>query len=167
MNIADRRVNRYKSFMLVLDDLDRRILSALQRKGRLSAQELSDAAGASAATCWRRLKALEEAGAVKSYGAALDREKLGFAVIAFVQVTIERQHAKAVAEIEKKIRARAEVLDCYATTGDADFTLRIVAPDIAGYDRFLQKFLLELPEVRQVRSAIALREVKTTAELPL
>lgn len=153
--------------MIALDDLDRRILSALQRDGRLSAQELSETAGASAATCWRRLKALEEAGALKSYGAALDREKLGFAVVAFVHVTIERQHAKAVAEIEKKIRARAEVLDCFATTGDADFTLRVVARDIADYDRFLQKFLLELPEVRQVRSAIALREIKATAALPL
>lgn len=153
--------------MIDLDELDRRILSALQRDGRLSAQDLSEAAGASAATCWRRLKALEEAGALKGYGAALDREKLGFAVIAFVHVTIERQLAKAVAEIEKKIRARAEVLDCYATTGDADFTLRVVARDIADYDRFLQKFLLELPEVRQVRSAIALREIKATAALPL
>lgn len=153
--------------MIALDDLDRRILSAMQRKGRLSAQELSEIAGASAATCWRRVKALEEAGAIRSYGAVLDREKLGFAVVAFVHVTIERQHAKAVAEIEKKIRARPEVLDCYATTGDADFTLRIVADDIAGYDRFLQKFLLELPEVRQVRSAIALREIKATTELPL
>jgi DNA-binding Lrp family transcriptional regulator len=150
-----------------LDELDRRILSALQRKGRLSAQELSEAAGASAATCWRRLKALEDAGVVKGFSAILDREKLGLSVIAFVHVTIERQHAKAVTEIEKKIRARPEVLDCYATTGDADFTLRIVAPDIAGYDRFLQKFLLELPEVRQVRSAIALREIKATTELPL
>lgn len=151
-----------------MDDIDRRLLSALQRKGRLSAQDLSEAAGGvSAATCWRRLKALEDAGVVKGYCAVLDREKLGFAVVAFVHVTIERQHAKAVAEIEKKIRARPEVLDCYATTGDADFTLRIVATDIAGYDRFLQKFLLELPEVRQVRSAIALREIKATTELPL
>ncbi|MFN3960886.1 MAG: Lrp/AsnC family transcriptional regulator [Parvularculaceae bacterium] len=153
--------------MIELDDLDRRILSALQRNGRLSAQELAERAGASAATCWRRLKALEEIGAVRGFNAVLDREKLGFSVVAFVHVTIERQYAEAVAEIERKIRARPEVLDCYATTGDADFTLRIVARDIADYDRFLQKFLLELPEVRQVRSAIALREVKATTELPL
>lgn len=153
--------------MMEIDDIDRRILSALQRKGRLSAQELSEAAGASPATCWRRLRALEDAGVVHGYAALLDREKLGLAVVAFVHVTIERQYAKAVAEIEKKIRARAEVLDCYATTGDADFTLRVIARDIADYDRFLQKFLLELPEVRQVRSAIALREIKATTELPL
>lgn len=150
-----------------LDDTDRRILAALQRQGRLSAQELAEAAGASPATCWRRLKALEEAGIVKGYAALLDREKLGLAVVAFVHVTIERQYAKAVAEIEKKIRTRTEVIDCYATTGDADFTLRVVVHDIADYDRFLQTFLLELPEVRQVRSAIALREIKATTALPL
>lgn len=153
--------------MIERDDLDRRILLALQRKGRLSAQEMAEAAGASAATCWRRLKALEDTGIVRGFNAVLDREKLGFSVVAFVQVTIERQHAKAVAEIEKKIRARPEVLDCYATTGDADFTLRVVARDIADYDRFLQKLLLDLPELRQVRSAIALREIKATTELPL
>ena len=153
--------------MFELDETDRRILAALQRQGRLSAQELAEAAGASQATCWRRLKALEEAGVVKGYAALLDREKLGLAVVAFVHVTIERQYAAAVAEIEKKIRTRTEVIDCYATTGDADFTLRVVARDIADYDRFLQKFLLELPEVRQVRSAIALREIKATTALPL
>lgn len=150
-----------------LDDIDRKILAALQRQCRLSAQELSEATGISAATCWRRLKALEEADVIRGYRAILDREKIGLAVVAFVNVTIERQHAKAVAEIERKIRARPEVLECYATTGDADFTLRIVARDISDYDRFLQKFLLELPEVRQVRSSIALREIKETTELPL
>ena len=157
---------RYNAAMHI-DPTDRKILTALQQQCRLSAQELSDATGISSATCWRRLKALEEQGVIKGYHAILDRDKVGLAVVAFVYVTIERQHAKAVAEIEKKIRARPEVLDCYATTGDADFTFRIVARDIADYDRFLQKFLLELPEVRQVRSSVALREVKATTVLPL
>lgn len=146
---------------------DRKILASLQRQCRQSAQELSEATGVSAATCWRRIKALEEAGVIKGCRAILDREKLGLAVIAFVHVTIERQFANVVATIEKKVRARPEVLECYATTGDADFTLRVVARDIADYDRFLQTFLLELPEVRQVRSSIALREIKETTELPL
>ncbi|MCB2113985.1 MAG: Lrp/AsnC family transcriptional regulator [Parvularculaceae bacterium] len=151
----------------MIDEIDRKILRALQRQCRQSAQELSEATGISAATCWRRLKALEESGVIKDYRAILDREKIGIAVTAFVHVTIERQFAKIVSEIEKKIRARPEVLECYTTTGDADFTLRVVARDIADYDRFLQTFLLELPEVGQVRSSIALREIKETTELPL
>lgn len=151
----------------MLDDIDRKILGALQGRCRLSAQELAEATGISSATCWRRVKSLEDAGIIKGYRAILDREKVGLAVIAFVHVTIERQYANVVAAIERKIRARPEVLECYATTGDADFTLRVVARDIADYDRFLQTFLLELPEVGQVRSSIALREIKETTELPL
>ncbi|MCB2098094.1 MAG: Lrp/AsnC family transcriptional regulator [Parvularculaceae bacterium] len=151
----------------MVDDLDRTLLSVLQRQCRLSAQELADQTGMSSATCWRRLKSLEDAGVIKAYRAILDREKIGLAVIAFVHVTIERQYTNVVAAIEKKIRARPEVLECYATTGDADFTLRVVAKDIADYDRFLQTFLLELPEIGQVRSSIALREIKETTELPL
>ncbi len=151
----------------MIDDVDRKIIKALQRQCRLSAHELADATGISSATCWRRVKSLEDAGIIKAYRAILDREKIGLAVIAFAHVTIERQYANVVAAIEKKIRARPEVLECYATTGDADFTLRVIAKDIADYDRFLQTFLLELPEVGQIRSSIALREIKETTELPL
>lgn len=150
-----------------MDETDRKLLETLQKKCRLSAQELSDETGISPATCWRRLKALEDAGVIKGYRAILDREKIGLAVIAFAHVTIERQYTNIIAAIEKKIRARPEVMECYATTGDADFTLRVVARDIADYDRFLQTFLLELPEVGQIRSSIALREIKETTELPL
>lgn len=82
-------------------------------------------------------------------------------------MTVERQFSKVIAEIEKKISERPEVLECCATTGDADFTLRVVAKDIADYDRFLQRFLEELPGIGQVRSSIVLREIKSTTELPL
>lgn len=153
--------------MATLDQTDRKILEAIQANGRLSAQDLSDATGVPPATCWRRLKSLEESGVIKHYRAVLDREKLGLAVTAFVNITIERQYVSVVAEIERKIHARPEVLECFATTGDADFTLRVVARDIADYDRFLHTFLLELPEIGQVRSSIALREIKETTELPL
>ncbi|MEZ5896919.1 MAG: Lrp/AsnC family transcriptional regulator [Parvularculaceae bacterium] len=151
----------------IYDDTDRKLLAALQQNCRQSAQELADATGLSAATCWRRLKALEDSGVIKAYRAILDRARAGFAVTAFVNVMIERQYTNVIEEIENKIRARPEVLECYATTGDSDFTLRVVARDIQDYDRFLQKFLLELPEIGQVRSSIALREVKETTVLPV
>ena len=151
----------------IYDDTDRKLLAALQQNCRQSAQELADATGLSAATCWRRLKALEDSGVIKAYRAILDRARAGYAVTAFVNVMIERQYTNVIEEIENKIRARPEVLECYATTGDSDFTLRVVARDIEDYDRFLQKFLLELPEIGQVRSSIALREVKETTVLPV
>ncbi len=151
-----------------LDDVDRRILRAVQEKGKLSAQELADATGhASSATCWRRLKSLEETGYIEGYRAAINRRKLGYHVCAFVHISIERQYKDIIEKIEKKIMNRPEVLDCYMTTGDSDFTLRVVAKDIDDYERFIQTFLFELPGVSHVRSSIALREVKQTNAVPV
>ncbi len=146
---------------------DRRLLAALQEDCRQSAHDLAEAARMSPATCWRRQKNLEARGLIKGYRAVLDREKLGLAVSAYLHVTVERQFANVIAEIEKKIKERPEVTECCATTGDADFTLRVVARDIAAYDRFLQRFLEELPGIGQVRSSIVLREIKSTTKLPL
>ena len=151
-----------------LDDIDRRILRAVQAQGKLSAQELADETGhASPATCWRRLKSLEETGYIEGYRAVIDREKLGFRVCAFVHISIERQYKDIIRKIEEKILKRPEVLDCYMTTGDSDFTLRVVARDIEDYERFIQTFLFELPGVSHVRSSIALREVKQTQSVPI
>ncbi|HXI87195.1 MAG TPA: Lrp/AsnC family transcriptional regulator [Parvularculaceae bacterium] len=152
---------------MALDDVDRKILGILQQRCRLSSQELADEAGLSPATCWRRLKSLEEAGFIDGYRAILDRRKLGLAVCAFVHVSVDRQYKDVVDDIEREIKKRPEVLECYATTGDSDFTLRVVAADIDDYDRFLQKFLFQLPGVGRVRSSIALREIKQTTEIPL
>lgn len=150
-----------------LDAQDRKILAVLQKRCRISAQELADETGISSATCWRRWRALEEAGVISGYRALLDRDKIGYGVCAFVHISIDRQYSEVVGGLYEKIRRRPEVLECYATTGDADFTLRVVARDIAGYDRFLQDFLFALPGVGRVRSSIALREIKETTELPL
>jgi DNA-binding Lrp family transcriptional regulator len=150
-----------------LDGQDRKILAILQERCRLSSQELAEAANLSPATCWRRVRALEESGVISAYRAILDRHELGLAVCAFVHISINRQYSEVVDDFVRKIERRPEVLECYATTGDADFTLRVVAKDIADYDRFLQEFLFELPGVGQVRSSIALREIKQTTELPL
>ena len=151
-----------------LDDMDRRILRAVQEHGKLSAQELADVIGhASAATCWRRLKSLEETGYIEGYRAAVNRRKLGFHVCAFVHISIEHQYKDIIQKIEKKIMNRPEVLDCYMTTGDSDFTLRVVAKDIDDYERVIQTFLFELPGVSHVRSSIALREVKQTNAIPV
>ena len=151
-----------------MDETDKKLLSVLQQRGKLSAQELSDAAGvSSSATCWRRLKGLEEAGYIKGYRAILERKKLGYNVCAFVHLSIERQYKDNIDEIEAKILHHPEVQECYATTGDSDFTLRVLAKDIDNYDAFMQKFLFELPGVSQIRSSIALREIKQTTEIPI
>ncbi len=151
-----------------LDEVDRKILRTVQEQGKLSAQELADATGhGSPATCWRRLKSLEETGFIRGYRAAVDRRKLGYHVCAFVHISVERQYKDIIQKIEKKILDRPEVLECYMTTGDSDFTLRVVAKDIDDYERFIQTFLFELPGVSHVRSSMALREVKQSSTVPV
>jgi len=150
-----------------IDEQDKRILSVLQKNCRVSSQELADAANTSSATCWRRVRSLEEAGLIEDYRAILNQQGLGYGVTIFVHVSVERQKDEVVKEIEERIAANPMVMECYATTGDADFMLRVVAKDIDSYDQFLQSFLFKLPGVSQVRSNIALREIKQTTELPL
>ncbi|WP_262694736.1 Lrp/AsnC family transcriptional regulator [Kordiimonas aquimaris] len=150
-----------------LDKQDQRILEVLQNNCRISTQELATQANVSTATCWRRLRALEESGIIDSYRAVLNREKMGYNVCAFVHISIERQRYKIVEEIEQEIIAHPGVLECYTATGDADLVLRVVAADINDFDHFLQGFLFKLKGVSRVRSSITLREIKQTTEIPV
>ncbi|MBL4680058.1 MAG: Lrp/AsnC family transcriptional regulator [Pseudomonadales bacterium] len=150
-----------------LSDLDRQILMHLQSDGRISNQELSERVGTSTASCWRRVKTLEQAGIIDSYTALLNRENLGLGLCVFVHVTLSRHNKKNTQAFEKSIQHRAEIMECFATTGDADFILRVVTKSISSFDQFLEDFLFELPEISQIRSNIALRELKFDTALPL
>ena len=150
-----------------MDRTDMRILRALQRDGRLSNQALAESVGISTAACWRRVRALEEGGIIEGYAALLSRPGLGLNLCAFVHVSLARHVKESTATFEEAILQREEVLECFATTGDADFILRVVTEDIASLDRFLEDFLFSLPQISQVRSNIALRELKLDTALPL
>lgn len=150
-----------------MDRIDSRILSTLQRDGRLSNQALADQVGISAAACWRRVRALEEGGVISGYAAILDRKRVNLNLCAFVHVTLSRHIQESTTSFEEAILGRSEVLECFATTGDADFILRVVTESIESLDRFLEDFLFALPQISQVRSNIALRELKFETALPL
>ncbi|WP_425409768.1 Lrp/AsnC family transcriptional regulator [Hyphococcus sp.] len=150
-----------------LDKADLKLLRVLQQQCRASSQDLAEETAMSPATCWRRMKALEENGYIREYSAKLDRRALGFTLSAFVHVSIDRRYSEVVEDVAVEIAKRPEVLECCATTGDSDFTLRVVARDIEDYDNFLENFLFRLPGVGQVRSSIVLREIKHTSELPI
>jgi DNA-binding Lrp family transcriptional regulator len=150
-----------------MDVTDRSILATLQKEGRISNQELADRVGISTAACWRRVRALEADGVIDGYAALLDRHRLGLALCAFVHVSLSRHQRESTVEFEAAVRDRQEVLECFATTGDADFILRVVTADIASFDRFLEEFLFGLAGIAQVRSNIALRELKFETALPL
>jgi DNA-binding Lrp family transcriptional regulator len=150
-----------------IDKTDRRILEILQNDGRLTNQEIAERAGVSAAACWRRMRALESSGVISRYTALLERRALDLGLCIFVQVSLSRHESSNVAAFEEAVVERPEVLECHATTGDADFLLKVVTRDIGSYDQFLEEFLFRLPGISHVRSNITLREIKSDTRLPV
>lgn len=151
-----------------MDRTDLRILEALQQDGRLSNQALANRVSVSTAACWRRVRALENAGVIERYVALLSRSALGLNLCAFVHVTLARHIKDDTQSFGEAVRQRPEVQECFATTGDADFILRVTTESIETFDAFLENFLFAMPQIAQVRSNIALREIKldTTLVLP-
>ena len=150
-----------------LDRLDRRILAALQANGRISNQELAAQVHLSPAQANRRHKRLEAMGYIRGYEARLDPDRLGLGVTAFVHVTMERGQHKEVQKFQRTVGKMAQVLECYAVTGDFDYVCKVVARDLKGLSDFLLGTLAQQPGVNGVRSSVCLNELKSTSALPL
>jgi len=150
-----------------LDEIDRRILARLQEDARISNADLSRAVALSPSPCLRRVRALEERGVIRRFVALLDPGALGLGVSVFVQVRLERQVEQALERFEEALLGRPEVLECYLMTGDADYLLRVVVPDLPAYERFLVDVLTRVPGVASIRSSFALKQVKYSTALPL
>jgi Lrp/AsnC family leucine-responsive transcriptional regulator len=150
-----------------LSDRDRRILVELQKDSRITMQDLAGAVGMSTSACWRRVKALEEAAVIERYAAILNTRKAGFGLSAMVHVSLARHEKANVEQFVREVRRHPEVLECFATSGEADFHLRVVVEDIDAYNEFLDSFIFKVPGVSQVRSNIVLKEIKTDTALPL
>jgi DNA-binding Lrp family transcriptional regulator len=150
----------------MIESQDGRLLRELQRDSRRSNQQLADDLNMSSSACWRRVRALEEAGIVTRYAALVDREKAGFTTSAILHVSLDRHDEKFVTEFVSRVRLRPEVLECFATTGDADYHLRVVVADMAAYNRFLDDFMFKIPGIRHVRTNVILKEIKYDVALP-
>ena len=150
-----------------MDAKDLKILQALQKNARISNVDLAQAAGLSPSPCLVRVRALEEGGLIERYVALLDPKKLGLTVSVLVQVTLERQIESALEVFEKAVRERPEVMECYLMTGDADYLLRVVVPDVPAFERFILDFLSRVPGVGNIKSSFALKQVKYQTALPL
>ena len=150
----------------MIDAGDERLLALVQTSGRISNQDLAEAAGMSTSACWRRMRHLEESGVVRGYAALVDRERAGFATSAILHVSLERHDSRFVDEFVRRVKDRPEVLECFATTGDADYHLRVVVRDMAAYNLFLDEFIFRLPGIRQVRTNVILKEIKDGVALP-
>ncbi len=150
-----------------LDKRGQRLLAILQQDGRISNQQLAEKVGLSPAACWRRVKTLEETGVIKGYGAHLAPEKMGQELCVLVNLSLQRHTIDSTAEIEQQVSHYPEVLQCFSVTGNADFVLRVIVSDMAGYDRFLNEKIFTLPGIAHVNSNFALREIKNTQVIPV
>jgi Lrp/AsnC family leucine-responsive transcriptional regulator len=156
-----------RSIKFRMDGKDLKILEALQANARISNVELARVAGLSPSPCLARVRALEESGLIERYVALLDAKKLGHSVNVLVQVTLERQIESALDRFEEAVRARPEVMECYLMTGDADYLLRVLVPDVPAFERFILDFLSRVPGVGNIKSSFALKQVKYQTALPL
>jgi DNA-binding Lrp family transcriptional regulator len=150
-----------------LDVTDWRILSLLQDDARVSNIDLARAVGLSPSPCLSRVRALEEAGFIRRYVTLLDPQRVGMKVSVFIQVTLEKQVEPALEVFEKAIRDRPEVMECYLMTGEADYLLRVVVPDVQALQHFILAFLSKVPGVGNIKSSFALKQVKYQTALPL
>lgn len=150
-----------------LDQTDLGILRELQADGRLSNAKLAEKLSLSETPCWRRLKRLEADGFIEGYQANLSRKKLGYGVVAFVQVTLGNHAGEAPLQFEKLVASMPEILSCHNVTGDCDYMLQIVASDLDAYGVFVRDQLRKLPGVTSIRSNLSLQEVKSSTALPV
>lgn len=146
-----------------LDQHDRALLHLLQQDCQISNQALADKVGLSASVCWRRVNALEKAGIIRRYSAVIDAAAAGMGFQAVVYVTLIRHESGHLQDFIAAVKRREEVLECLATTGDADYHLRVICADLTAYNRFLEEFLFQIPGVANVKTNLILKEIKGQA----
>lgn len=150
-----------------IDRTDLRLLALLQQDAKLAHAALGERVHLSASQVSRRIARLEDAGLVQGYMALLDPDVLGLDVEAFTSVSLDRHDPGVGEAFEQGIQTCDEILDCMAVTGEADYILRIVAPDLNAFARFITDRLIKLPGVKMVRSNIGLHRIKRSHSLPL
>ena len=153
--------------METLDRYDIQILTELQADARLTNAELSQRVGLSAAPCWRRVRALEEAGFIKGYHAEIDRHKIGLGVLAFVRLDADRNTGERTREMEDAIRQIPEIVSCHYISGAGTFELQVVSRDLDTFSQFARKVLINLPNVKDIHTSFSLGEVKASFSWPL
>lgn len=149
-----------------MDAIDARIIAALQRDGRQKLADLSEKVGLSPTPLARRIARLEEDGVITGYSARVDQDKLGLPLNIFIFVELEHQTRDALKKFETALRRFDEVMECYLMTGTRDVLIRVVAKDLAAFDRFLEEGLMQVPGIRNMRSSFALRTMIRRNALP-
>ena len=152
---------------LRLDAIDRRILKELMADGRLTNVALAQRAGITPPPCLRRVRILEDAGCITGYHADVDEKMLGFAVVVFVSVALHNQSESDLRAFENHCLTWPLVRECYMMSGESDYHLKCVAPDLQTFEAFLINTLTATPNVASVKTAVSIRRVKREAGVPL
>ncbi|MFW8635378.1 Lrp/AsnC family transcriptional regulator [Cribrihabitans pelagius] len=152
---------------MALDETDRRILSVLQKQGRISNAELSERVNLSASACHRRVQRLEAEGYIRNYVALLDARKMNVPATIFVEITLQGQADELLDAFERAVALIPDVLECHLMAGTADYILKVVAENTEDFARIHRQHLARLPGVAQMQSSFALRTVFKTTALPV
>lgn len=152
---------------MALDRIDRQILALLQRDGRMTNVDLAERVGLTAPPCLRRVRALEEAGAIRGYHAELDGTKLGYPITVFAMVSLKSQAEADLSAFEAHVAAIPEVRECHMLNGEIDFILKIVATDLRAFQEILTTHLTSAPNVANVKTSLTIRTAKEESGIPM
>lgn len=150
-----------------MDQIDKKIIRALQSDGKITIGELAEKVGLSQSPCARRVRLLEKAGIIKGYTAVIDQSKVGLPISAFASIKLERQSEDNLDRFAEAVSSWPEVVDCYLMTGQRDYLMRIVTSDLASYERFLKDKLTRLEGVASIETSFALVQIKRSEALPI
>lgn len=150
----------------MLDEMDIKILALLQRDGTTAVADIGKEVGLSTTPCWRRIQKLEETGVIQRRVAVLDPVKVNAAVTVFVSIKTDQHSLEWLERFRSAVADMPEVVEFYRMSGEIDYLMRVVVPDIAAYDAFYKKLISRI-EIAKVSSAFAMEQIKSTTELPL
>ena len=153
--------------MTKLDSIDITILEQLQENARITNVDLARAINLTASPCFNRVRALEGSGVIRRHATLLDTERLGLRLNVFIQVSLEKKREDALRKFEETIATRPEVMECYLMTGDSDYLLRVLVGDIHQLERFILNGLTTIHGISNIRSSIALKQVRYKTAVPL
>lgn len=149
-----------------IDAMDAKLLEVLQEDSRISNHDIAQRIGSSPSSVWRRIKSLEDVGIIQRHGVTIDTEKLGLSETLILQVSLNRHTEDYTAEFTRLVTRLPEVLECYATTGSYDYTLKVVAKDMRAYHKFLRDQLLSKPFIDKAYTLVTMEKVKEQGKIP-
>lgn len=152
---------------MAFDEIDRQIMAHLQADGRMTNVDLADRVGLTAPPCLRRVRTLEEKGAIRGYHADLDPVWLGYTITVFAMVSLKSQAETDLEAFEEHVANIPEIRECYMLNGDIDFILKIVAKDLSSFQQFLTTKLTTAPNVAHVRTSLTIRSSKSLPGVPV